>query len=104
MRIAIWVGIAIIGILYGSFIIMSAVNIGICVTVGTDISPFCDFVHTGLVIWQGASNVVTDFYLVVLPIPQVLKLKLSRKKKIGLCLTFASGLGCVPSFLLLFIL
>ncbi|OJJ64192.1 hypothetical protein ASPSYDRAFT_84214 [Aspergillus sydowii CBS 593.65] len=93
MRIAIWVGIAIIGILYGSFIIMSAVNIGICVTVGTDISPFCDFVHTGLVIWQGASNVVTDFYLVVLPIPQVLKLKLSRKKKIGLCLTFASGLG-----------
>ncbi|BCS20856.1 uncharacterized protein APUU_21288S [Aspergillus puulaauensis] len=98
MKIAIWVGIAIIGTLYGAFIITSAVNIGICVTVGTDISPFCDFVHTGLVIWQAATNVVTDFYLVILPIPSVLKLKLSRKKKIGLCLTFASGLGaCAAS-------
>jgi hypothetical protein len=96
MKIAIWVGIAVIGTLYGAFIIMSAVNIGICVTVGPDISPFCDFVHTGSVIWQAATNVVTDFYLVILPIPQVLKLKLSKKKKIGLCLTFASGLGCVP--------
>lgn len=72
---------------------MSAVNIGICVTVGPDISPFCDFVHTGSVVWQAATNVVTDFYLVILPIPQVLKLKLSKKKKVGLCLTFASGLG-----------
>ncbi|OJI98269.1 hypothetical protein ASPVEDRAFT_880951 [Aspergillus versicolor CBS 583.65] len=98
MKIAIWVGIAVIGTLYGAFIIMSAVNIGICVTVGPDISPFCDFVHTGSVIWQTATNVVTDFYLVILPIPQVLKLKLSRKKKVGLCLTFASGLGaCAAS-------
>ncbi|KAI9375556.1 hypothetical protein BJX61DRAFT_549254 [Aspergillus egyptiacus] len=98
IRIGIWIGIIMIGTLYGAFIIISGVNIAKCVTVSPNISPFCDFVHLGLVIWQAAFNVVTDFYLVILPLPRILRLQISTKRKIGLCITFASGLGaCAAS-------
>ncbi|KAL4993080.1 hypothetical protein BDV10DRAFT_200018 [Aspergillus recurvatus] len=88
-----WIGIGIVGTLYTGFIIMAIVNIATCVTTAPGVNHFCDFVHEGLVIWQAAVNVFTDFYVVVLPIPCVVKLQTSVKRKVGLVLTFASGLG-----------
>ncbi len=40
---------------------------------------------------QAVFNVVSDFYLLLLPIPVVWKLPLSTKKKIGVCGIFATG-------------
>ena len=44
---------------------------------------------------QSVINVVTDFYVLLLPIPRLVKLQVSRRRQIGLLLTFLSGLGFV---------
>lgn len=40
---------------------------------------------------QGATNLATDIWLVVLPIPMILRLKISKKQKIGLILILAAA-------------
>ena len=41
---------------------------------------------------QGIFNVVSDFYILILPIPVVLQLRLPLKKKIGVSAIFMTGL------------
>jgi hypothetical protein len=41
--------------------------------------------------WGSLPNIVTDLMMMVLPIPCIWKLQLSKKDKIGLVLTFATG-------------
>ncbi|KAL8698364.1 MAG: hypothetical protein Q9201_006621 [Fulgogasparrea decipioides] len=61
-----------------------------------------------LSIVQGAVNIATDFYIFLLPIPGVLQLQYSTKKKVGVCAIFMTGLltveltvgvmcGCMPT-------
>ncbi|KAL6238782.1 hypothetical protein BDW75DRAFT_236981 [Aspergillus navahoensis] len=92
-KLLIGIGIGVVGTLYFGFIIMAIVNIARCVTTAPGVNHFCDFVHEGLVIWQAAVNVFTDFYVVVLPIPCVIQLQMSLKRKFGLVITFATGVG-----------
>ena len=40
----------------------------------------------------GACNVVSDLCLLALPIPIILKMNLSRKKKVGLCAVFMTAI------------
>ena len=37
-------------------------------------------------------NIVTDFYLVIIPVPVIIKLQMSRAKKLRVCVVFAFGL------------
>ncbi|KAL8955576.1 MAG: hypothetical protein Q9193_006627, partial [Seirophora villosa] len=47
---------------------------------------------------QGTINLVSDFYLLVVPIPAVLALQLPKKKKIGVIAIFMTGfLACIVS-------
>ncbi|KAL9604094.1 MAG: hypothetical protein Q9219_000682 [cf. Caloplaca sp. 3 TL-2023] len=47
---------------------------------------------------QGAINIATDFYILLLPIPGVLQLQLPLKRKIGICAIFMTGsLACLAS-------
>lgn len=41
----------------------------------------------------GIVNFLGDIYLLVLPIPSVLKLQFPRKKKVATCAVFMTGLG-----------
>jgi hypothetical protein len=41
---------------------------------------------------QGIFNIVSDFYILILPIPVVWKLQLPFRRKIGLCGVFMMGL------------
>ncbi|KAL8736913.1 MAG: hypothetical protein Q9181_002209 [Wetmoreana brouardii] len=45
-----------------------------------------------LSIVQGAVNIATDLYIFLLPIPGVLQLQYSTKKKVGVCAIFMTGL------------
>lgn len=40
---------------------------------------------------QGTINLLSDFYLLVVPIPAVLALQLPKKKKIGVIAIFMTG-------------
>lgn len=40
----------------------------------------------------GGANILTDFVIMVMPLPLVLKLHLGRAQKIGLMLVFSTGI------------
>lgn len=44
-----------------------------------------------LIIVQGVANVVSDFYLLVVPLPAVWDLKLPLKKRLGILAIFGTG-------------
>lgn len=46
-------------------------------------------------ILAGFVNVLTDWYLLIIPIPAVMHLQISRSKKIGLLAMFVTGGVCV---------
>ncbi|KAI1209701.1 uncharacterized protein F4807DRAFT_460448 [Annulohypoxylon truncatum] len=52
---------------------------------------------------MGLISVVSDLYILILPFPILLKLHVSRRRKIGLCLVFATAaIGIVSSCLVLY--
>ncbi|KAL5335568.1 hypothetical protein BJX70DRAFT_401466 [Aspergillus crustosus] len=88
-------GLVVITVLYATFIILSIFNTVICTEIYSDVSPFCAFPHLDVVIWTVTVNVATDLYVVILPMNRFRKLHLSARRRVGLCLVFASGLGRV---------
>ena len=87
-------------ILYGCSIAASTVVI--CLPVGSfwDLSgkPYC---LNRVVLWlfHAALNITSDFIIILLPIPVVMKLSLPRKQRYGLVGIFAVGLvyvSCSP--------
>lgn len=47
---------------------------------------------------QSVINVFTDFYVLLIPIPRLLRLQVSQRRRVGLLLTFLSGLALVTKF------
>jgi sterol-4alpha-carboxylate 3-dehydrogenase (decarboxylating) len=97
-KIFIWIGIIMNIVLSTTFMALSIANLIECIKFTSGVTPFCRFVHEEMVLWVTASNVFTDFYIAILPIPRVLNLQTSNRRKFGLCLTFASGLWLVHGF------
>ncbi|KAJ0417247.1 hypothetical protein BJY00DRAFT_316032 [Aspergillus carlsbadensis] len=91
-KIFIWIGIIMNIVLSSTFMALSIANLVECVRFTSGVTSFCRFAHEEMVLWISAANVFTDFYIAVLPIPRVLSLQTSNRRKFGLCLTFASGL------------
>jgi hypothetical protein len=85
-------------VLSTTFMALSIANLIECIKFTSGVTPFCRFVHEEMVLWVTASNVFTDFYTAILPIPRVLNLQTSNRRKFGLVLTFASGLWLVHGF------
>lgn len=46
-----------------------------------------------LSITSGVVNLVNDLYLLILPLPAILKLKMALKQKIGVMFIFLAGAG-----------
>jgi hypothetical protein len=58
---------------------------------------FCSHLYT-INVSQSGANLVTDFYILILPLPRIWGLKLEMHRKLGLCAVFAAGLvACVVS-------
>ena len=87
--------------IYGGIIFLSAFclfNIAVfsvaealCVTAANLTTPYCAHLWISSII-QGVLNTLTDIYVLVLPISMILRLRLPKKRKIGICLTFLTGL------------
>ncbi|KAL9038259.1 MAG: hypothetical protein Q9180_003244, partial [Flavoplaca navasiana] len=41
--------------------------------------------------WPGLFNILSDFYLLILPLPAVWRLQLPTRKKLGICGMFLTG-------------
>jgi len=75
----------------------------------TSISPFILDVICKNEYWigtiQAAINVLTDFYILLLPLPALLKLAIPKRRKVGLCAIFLAGLvACIVSVVRLVIM
>ncbi|KAL2816546.1 hypothetical protein BJX63DRAFT_430239 [Aspergillus granulosus] len=90
-RIFIWVGIVMNIVLSTTFMALSIANLIDCIQFTSGVTEFCRFMHEEMVLWVTASNVFTDFYIAIIPIPRVLNMHISNRRKVGLFLTFASG-------------
>ena len=49
-----------------------------------------------LTIASGILNVLTDVFMLILPLPLTIRLQLRARQKLGVLLIFGAGLGCVP--------
>ncbi|KAJ5633330.1 NAD(P)-binding protein [Penicillium lividum] len=96
--IAVWVGIVAIAVLYIFCICIAIVSMVKCAELSQLETSYCKFDSGTMITIQSVINVVTDFYVLLLPIPRLVKLQVSRRRRIGLLLTFMSGLGaCAAS-------
>jgi hypothetical protein len=57
----------------------------------------CDSLQLTLVvtILNGAFNIFSDFYLLLIPLPAIQKLQLPRRKKLGVYFVFFTGFGYI---------
>ncbi|KAL8728135.1 MAG: hypothetical protein Q9181_005452 [Wetmoreana brouardii] len=100
MRYSVWFGITITGLFYVSGLI---VPFGLCAPRGgktwldMSMTPRCrNSEDYGIA--QGVMNLISDFYLLIIPIPAVMSLQLPQKKKFGVIAIFMTGfLACVVS-------
>lgn len=76
---------AMIGVAIGSLIKCNGLN---ALTV-----PFCRHYSGPIVMLNAVFNVITDFYVLLLPFPLVLKLHLNLSRKIGVLAVFSGGLA-----------
>ncbi|OKL62698.1 hypothetical protein UA08_01150 [Talaromyces atroroseus] len=96
--IAAWLGIVIDSMLYTAFIGLGIGGLLKCASLTELDSSYCKFNEDGMVMFTSVVNVVTDFYVLLLPVYPVSQLKLNPQKWIGIACVFGSGLAaCATS-------
>ncbi|PYH41074.1 NAD(P)-binding protein [Aspergillus saccharolyticus JOP 1030-1] len=96
--VAVWIGIVADAVLYTLCIAVAIGSLVKCAKLSQLDAPYCKFTSDTMITIQSVINVVTDFYVLLLPIPRLVKLQVSRRRRIGLFVTFMSGLGaCATS-------
>ena len=97
LRLLVYLGIVVTGLVYFSLMIVIAVS---CSPkhgytkfdyLSAIAGPQCarnDYHNT----WPGLFNIMSDFYLLVIPLPAVWGLQLPRTKKLGISAMFLTGL------------
>lgn len=90
MRILIHVGIYIQIVFYLAYVgTYAALNV-ICVSATSLSKPLC--ISTWIIVEvQGSINVVTDFYILALPVIMVSQLQLTFRRKLGVIAVFMTG-------------
>lgn len=91
-------GIVIVTLLHIPYIATQIYTVIYCETTEALLQDqFCSHLYT-LNISQSAINVATDFYILILPLPRLLELKLPAQRKVGVFVVFAGGfVACVVS-------
>ena len=92
LRHAIYYGIIFQALFYAAIIGVGIGALVECNGLSQLSNQFCINFGKPVVILIAAVNVITDFYVLALPIRRVLKLQLSFKRKLGLLVVFAGGL------------
>lgn len=97
LRISIHVGLILMALFHAAIIGVGIGTVIKCVGVSASTSTFCNAASGSIQLAQSAFNVVTDFWILILPMPLVRKLQLPRSRKIGLFFVFGAGVlyACV---------
>lgn len=91
--IAAWLGIVFDVVFYTAFTGLGIGSLVKCADLSDIGTSYCKFSSDGMVMFTSIINVVTDFYLLLLPAYPVLQLKLDVRKWIGVACVFGSGMA-----------
>lgn len=101
LRLPIYLGIVFQALFYSAMIGVAIGSIAECNGPSEFNNQYCKNYAKPVVVLHAAVNVATDIYILLLPIPRVLKLQLGRRHRLGLLLVFATGVVYVVIFSLL---
>ena len=91
LRLPIYLGIVFQALFYSAMIGVANGSIAECNGPSQITNQYCKNYGKPVVVLNAAVNVATDIYILLLPIPRVLKLQLGRRHRLGLLLVFATG-------------
>ena len=91
LRTSIYIGLTVMALFYTAMVCTGIVAVIKCVGITAGSVQFCDDIGGSIQVVQSAFNVTTDFWILILPMPFVVKLQLPRARKIGLFAVFAAG-------------
>lgn len=95
LRISIHIGMLIMALFYTAMLAVSIPSLVRCVGLKAATTQFCKNAGGLVQALNSAFNVVTDFWILILPMPLIIKLQLPKARKIGLIVVFAVGLAYV---------
>lgn len=92
LRINVYVGLMAMALFHTAMIGVGIGTVIKCVGLSANTSTFCNDASGSIQLSQSAFNIVTDFWMLLLPMPLVKKLQLRQARKIGLYFVFGAGL------------
>jgi hypothetical protein len=93
IRIMIYVGIIILTIFYMAMTGVAIGSILVCNGLDANSIQFCRNYSGPVVLLNASFNTATDFWILFIPVPLVLKLNLPVKRKLGILGIFGAGLA-----------
>lgn len=87
----IYISAVTMGLFYASMIGIGIGSILECHGLSSTAKQFCKNYSGPVVLLNGIFNVVTDFWVLALPFPFIIKLQIRFSQKVGLALTFGAG-------------
>lgn len=93
MRIVSYTGIALMGAFYSAMIGVAIGSLVKCGGLNALTVQFCRNYSGPVVMLNSVFNVVSDFFVLLIPFPFILKLQLTLARKIGLLAVFSGGLA-----------
>lgn len=91
LRISIHVGLVLMALFHTVIIGIGIGTVIKCVGISGSTITFCKDASGSVQLAQSAFNLVTDIWILVLPMPLLKKLQLPRSRKIGLFFVFGAG-------------
>ena len=86
--LTVWTTITLLLCIFACRPVKAAFNIMLLLSKTT----YCPIKSPDVLNIHGFCNIITDFALVILPVPMVWKLHVTTRKKLGLAVVFATGL------------
>jgi hypothetical protein len=95
VRLSSWFEICLFTLFYLAYAGVQIASLIQCVTADSVKTGLCKDVYA-LTIAQGAFNVLSDFYVFIIPIGCIVRLQVTKRQKVGLLFIFLAGLiACV---------
>lgn len=91
IRYGVWTGIIFQGFSYSAAVGLGIGSMCKCDDISEISDQFCDRIKREIQVMILVVNIVTDIYVLILPLYRVSKLQLKSKRKVGLLLVFAEG-------------
>lgn len=91
LRISVHIGILVMALFYTAMVGVSISTVIRCVGLAAQTLQFCKTASGPVQLLNSVFNVVTDFWILILPMPHIMKLQLPKSRKIGLVAVFAAG-------------